>query len=81
MHFNLSSLTVWIRIVNTYSEIQVNIFSNNSDITKCQSFWHDAAPAANDTKAIAIPQVLSENNQAKNVIRMTHGGRTDANRR
>ena len=40
MHFELSSLIVWITlwIVNTYSEFQVNIFSNNRDITKCQSF-------------------------------------------
>ena len=25
-------------IVNTYSEFQVNIFGNNRDITKCESF-------------------------------------------
>ena len=39
-HFELSSLIAWIAlwIVNTYSEFQVNIFSNNRDITKCHSF-------------------------------------------
>ena len=35
-----------------------NIFSNNMS-----KFLHDA-----DTKAISIPQVFSENNQAKNVV-------------
>ena len=40
MHFELSPLIVWIAlwIVNTYSEFQVNIFSNNRDMTKCQRF-------------------------------------------
>ena len=40
MHFELSSLIVWIAlwIANTYSEFQVNFFSNNRDITKGQSF-------------------------------------------
>ena len=34
----LSPLIVWIAlwIVNTYSKFQVNIFSNNRDITQCQ---------------------------------------------
>ena len=38
--FELSSLTEWITlwIVNTYSQFLVNIFNNNRDITKCQSF-------------------------------------------
>ena len=33
-------LLVWVPllIVNNYSEFQVNIFSNNGDIRKCQSF-------------------------------------------
>ena len=33
-------LLVWVSllIVNNYSEFQVNIFSNNKDIRKCQSF-------------------------------------------
>ena len=35
------------------------MFSNGRDMTKCQ-FLHD-----NDTKAIAIPLVFSENSQAK----------------
>ena len=40
MYFELSPSIVWIVlwIVNTYSEFRVNIFSNNTDITKCQSF-------------------------------------------
>ena len=29
---------VSLLIVNNYSEFQVNIFRNNRDITKCQSF-------------------------------------------
>ena len=38
---DLSPLIVWIflSILNTYSEFQVNIFCNNRDITKCQSFF------------------------------------------
>ena len=34
MHFELSPLIVWIAlwIVNTYSEFQVNIFSNKRDV-------------------------------------------------
>ena len=38
MLFELSPLIVWIAlwIEKTYSEFQVNIFSNNRDITKCQ---------------------------------------------
>ena len=33
-------LLVWVPllVVNNYSEFQVNIFSNNRDIRKCQSF-------------------------------------------
>ena len=36
----LSALLIWVPllIVNKYSEFQVNIFSNNRDIRKCQSF-------------------------------------------
>ena len=36
MHFELSPLIVWIAlwIVNKYFEFQVNIFSNDRDITK-----------------------------------------------
>ena len=36
----LSPLLVWVflLIVNNYSEFQVNIFSNNRDIRKCQNF-------------------------------------------
>ena len=40
MHVELSPLIVWIApwILNTYSEFQLNIFSNNRDIKTCQSF-------------------------------------------
>ena len=40
MHFELSSLIIWIAlwIVNTYSKFQENIFRNDRDITKCQKF-------------------------------------------
>ena len=36
----LPPLLVWVPllIVNNYSEFKVNIFSNNRDIRKCQSF-------------------------------------------
>ena len=36
----LPPLLVWVPllIVNNYSEFQVNIFSNNGDIRKCQRF-------------------------------------------
>ena len=42
MHFELSPLIVWIAlwIVNKYSEFQVNIFSNNQDITKCEFHYY-----------------------------------------
>ena len=66
MYFASSPLIAWIAlwIVNTYSDFQVNIFSNSRDITKCQKFLHDTDP--DDAKAIAIPQVFSENSRAKN---------------
>ena len=65
MHFELSPLIVLIAlwIVNTYSNFQVNIFSNNRYITKCQFLHHDYSDNA---KAIAIPQVFSKNSLAKN---------------
>ena len=36
----LPPLLVWVPLLigNIYSEFQVNIFSNNRDIRKCQSF-------------------------------------------
>ena len=39
----LPPLLVWVPllIVNNYFEFQVNIFSNNRDIRKCQSFRTD----------------------------------------
>ena len=54
---NRKRIALWI--VNTHSEFQVNIFSNNRDITKCQ-FLHADNTAA---KAIAISQVFSKNNR------------------
>ena len=53
----LSPLIIW------YSEFQVNIFSNNRDIQKCQSLHHDNNK---DAKAIAISWVFSEISQANN---------------
>ena len=40
MHIEWSPFMLWIPfwIVNTYSKFQVNIFSNNTYITKCQVF-------------------------------------------
>ena len=69
MHFELFLLIVWIAlwIVNIYSEFKVNIISNNRDITKCQSFCTTMMPDNDDDKALAIPQVFSENSQAKNI--------------
>ena len=66
MHFELSPLIVWIALwkVNTYSKFQVNIFSNNKDITK-QFLHHDNNEDKDDPKAIAIPVVFSENSPAK----------------
>ena len=70
MHFELSPSIIWIALwkMNTYSQLQVNIFSNNRDITKCQSFSTitTTAPNNDDPKAIAIPLVFSENTRAKN---------------
>ena len=59
MHFELTPLIVWIalRIVNTYFKFQINIFSNDRDITKCQFLHHD-------DKVIAIPRVFSDNSRA-----------------
>ena len=67
MHFKLSPLLVLIAllIVNTYSEFQVNIFSNNRDITKYQFLHANYNNDADDAKAIAMPWVFYENSQAK----------------
>ena len=56
MHFELSPMVEWIAswIVNTYSEFQVNIFSNR-DVTKCTTMTMDN----DNVNAIAIPQVFS----------------------
>ena len=65
MYFEWSPLIVWIALwmVNTYSKYQVNIFSNNRDITKCHSFCMTMTTDNDndDVKAIPIPWVFSEN--------------------
>ena len=69
MHFELSALIVWIAlwIVNTYYKFQVNIFTINRDITKCQSFCTTTKSTdKDDAKAMAIPRDFSENSHAKN---------------
>ena len=73
MHFELSSVIVWIDFctVNTYPEFQVNIFSNNRDITKCHSFCTTTTTDNDDAKAIAIPRVFSKNGLAKNMRSVT----------
>ena len=42
------------------------MFSNGSNLTKCQCFLNDANDNE-DTKAIAIPMVFSENSPVNNV--------------
>ena len=57
MHFELSPLIVlWIAlwIVNTYSEFQVSIFSNNKRYYKMSQFLH--GDNNEDAKATAVPQ-------------------------
>ena len=55
----LLPLLVWVPllIVNNYSEFQVNIFSNNSDIRTCQNF-HMTPNAADAARAMTIPRRL-----------------------
>ena len=67
MHFKLSLLIVWIAlwIVNTYSKLRVNIFSNSKDIRKCHCFC-TMTTDKDDAKAIVITRVFSENSRAKN---------------
>ena len=66
--FELSHLIVWIAlwIVNTCSEFQENIFSNNKRYYKMSKFLYTAT-ADDEAKAIAIPQVFSENRQGRNL--------------
>ena len=46
-----------------------NILRVSRDITKCQEFLHDVHDGAeNNAMAIAIPQVFSENSQAKKAL-------------
>ena len=47
----VSPLLVWVSllIVNNYPEFQVNIFSNNRDIRKCQSFRTTPPPTTTPT--------------------------------
>ena len=56
----LPPLLVWVPllIVNNYSEFQVNIFSNNRDIRKCQSFCRPPPPLDGVTKC-ALPEICS----------------------
>ena len=60
MHFELSLLIVWIAlwIANTYSKFQVNIFSNDREITKWQYLRDDDY---DDAKAIAVSRIFSNN--------------------
>ena len=53
-----------IFIVNIYFK-----FSNGRDMTKCYRFLHD------DDKAVAIPQVFSENSRARNTTRAITWGK------
>ena len=65
MHSELSPLIVFIALwkMNTCSEFQVNIFSNNRGTSK---FWRE--DDGNDaTKAIARPRLFSENSRTKNI--------------
>ena len=59
MNFEMSPLIVWIALwkVNTFCEFQVNIFSNNRDVTKYQ-FLHADDDADDDDKAIVIPRIF-----------------------
>ena len=52
----LPPLLVWVplMIVNNYSEYQVNFFSNNRNIRKCQSFR--MSPDYDDARAMTIPR-------------------------
>ena len=60
----LPPLLVWVPllIVNKYCEFQVNIFINNRDIIKCQSFCmtpdDDDDDSADDARAMTIPRGL-----------------------
>ena len=50
--------------MNNYSEFQVNIFSNNRDIRKCQSFctMADNDDAADEAAARAADSAVFEEN-------------------
>ena len=53
--------------MNNYSEFQVNIFSNNRVIRKCQSFrtMLDEDEDDDDARAMTIPPRFFQNSQAK----------------
>ena len=56
-------------MVNSYSKFQEEIFSDNREITKCQSFCTTTTTTTmdnDDAKAIIILRVFSENSRAKN---------------
>ena len=65
MHFELSSLIVWIAlwIVNTYSEFLVHILSNNGDIKKCHRFCTTTTTTTDNDDAIAICRVFYKNSR------------------
>ena len=67
----LPPLLEWIPllIVNNFSEFQVNIFSNNRDIRKCQSFRTVQQPPPG---LLQYLNVFLENSRAKNVRRETY---------
>ena len=65
----LPPLLVWVSllIVNNYSEFQVNIFSNNRDIRKCQSFCTTTTtPPTTTPGLLQYFNVFSENSRANN---------------
>ena len=76
-HFELSPLILWIALwtVNTHSEFQVKIFSNNRDITKCHNFLHEDDNNEDDgDKAVAILRVFSESSWATKRLNAIMGG-------
>ena len=50
-----------------HSEFQVSIFSNNRDITKCQSFSKTTTTSDNDhANSVTISRILSAHSRAEN---------------
>ena len=67
MCFELSSLIAWINLLieKTYSGFKVNIFSINSDITKCQFLHNYDRQYRRQGYAAAVPQIFSKNSLAE----------------